>query len=420
MKKLFCILLAFCLLLTSCAAPAEPSESYEPGTTDAFLHGDSSMPEPSEKDGDSEPEESASSESSAPAPSAGSEQDEPVDPLLARVHVSEPELIYTDKELKFTLDGSFCTLRQDDGSVLYWETANGSNYPPFLLYKGTEDDPLQEWLGLFEWDFGEVRHNRASTLWVQNFYQYEDGTLIGFVHREDLARNNDEGMNNFWIGLGISEDGGYHWKYLGDVLGTVMNWKMTDADGQPNMGGVPYIVHDGYFYIYYNEYITKTTRYIACARMSVEETLACAKEGTLPEVRKYDGEGWDADPFTDYGAPVIPGSTDGYMDSHADAVWCEPLGRYLMTVQTHAKGNLWMFLSEDGVHWDQKILIDSVKTGDTMHPYSTFVGLEDSSDDFSTVGAHFYLYFPRKGMGKMYDHEDVYRVEITVDPEITE
>ena len=33
-----------------------------------------------------------------------------------RVHISKPALVYNDEELGFTLDGSCCTMRRDDGA----------------------------------------------------------------------------------------------------------------------------------------------------------------------------------------------------------------------------------------------------------------------------------------------------------------
>lgn len=362
----------------------------------------------------SEPESSTAQAVSETETCAESEP--PAEPLsiTERILISEPELICADRDMTFSFDSVIATLRQEDGSILYWLTNNGQT-PRYPMYRGTEDNILQERTGLFEWDYNGIRtDDPSSTVWLMNIYKHTDGTLIGFVHREDLYDNNDEEKANFYIGLAISTDGGNHWKYGGDIIGSYMNHKLGRDEPQPNMGGVPYLVVGDYFYLYYNEYISATGRYIGMARCQVDETVEALKNGTLPKVEKLGRNGFDIDPMEGIGKMVVPHSNTGYHDVHADAAWCEPLGRYLLTVQTHQMGQLQMYISEDGIRWDAYVLLDDIGFGDHMQPYSTFVGFEDASDDFHVVGSRFYIYFPRKGIGSNYGYDDLYRVEVQI------
>ncbi len=397
MKKLLCTL-AVLLVLTGCSAGRTSESSVSESLPDSV---------------------SSVSEADA-SPSAVSPEDseaEPADPnaprTFGRITVGAPELVVPDNGMPYTLDGTFATLRQPDGSILYWETANGDR-PYFYLHRGTAEDPFASLETTFGWDYNGYRVEWPSGVWVQNLYQWEAGTLIGFIHREDLERNNDAGANDYFIGLAISTDGGLHWTYGGDILSTVQNGDAVHS----NMGGVPYLVVGDYFYIYYNEFNRNGVMYPSAARCRIDETVEALKDGTVPVAEKYAGDGvWGVDGMTGTGKPLI---ADGYgtgYDTHADAAYCAPLGRYLLTLQTHGLSRLLLYQSDDGLNWDdyEPIVLDQAQEGVFMQPYSTFVGLtEDASDDFSTVGACFYLYFPRKGMGAGYAYDDLYRVQVTI------
>ena len=405
MKKLLCILVSL-LALTGCSAGQAPSG--DPASDSAS---DSASAAVSDTAGSSSGASTADS-------SEGGGASEPADPdaprSFGRITVGAPALVYPDSEMPYTIDGSFSTLRQPDGSILYWETANGDR-PYFYLHRGTAEDPLASLEATFAWDYNGYRVEWPSGVWVQNLYQCEDGTLIGFIHREDLERNNDAGANDYFTGLAISTDGGRNWTYGGDILSTVQNGDVSHN----NMGGVPYLVVGDYFYIYFNEFSQTGAMYTSVARCRIDETVAALREGTVPAAEKYAGDGvWGVDGMTGTGTILVADSYSTGYDTHADAAYCAPLGRYLLTLQTHGLSKLLLYQSDDGLNWDdyEPIVLDQAQEGVFMQPYSTFVGLtEDASNDFSTVGDSFYIYFPRKGMGAGYAYDDLYRVLVTID-----
>ena len=176
--------------------------------------------------------------------------------MLERIHIEEPKLLYRDAEMKLSMDGSCCTLRHPDGKIEFWSTDLCS--PPYYRhFLGTADDPFAEVLPDFEWDYNGHKEPWPSGVWVQSFYQCDDGMLIGFTHREDLNKEDIDYPQNYHIGFSVSHDGGKHWKYLGDVLGTCQNYisKRRTGGKYPNVAGVPFLAgKDGYFYFYFNEY----------------------------------------------------------------------------------------------------------------------------------------------------------------------
>ncbi len=92
------------------------------------------------------------------------------------------------------------------------------------------------------------------------------------------------------------------------------------------------------------------------------------------------------------GASILP-DVGFRPDSHAKGVYCKPLDRYLLTMQTNAEARLILFISTDG----------------------------DCTDDMNVIGKEFYIYYPRKGvfLGTSldkydYGYDDLYRVKVTI------
>ena len=71
--------------------------------------------------------------------------------LKDKIHVSETEIVYTDDQLTYTVDGSCCTLRRPDGKFDFLTTDLGGQ-PYYRHFRGPADDPFAEELEPFEWD----------------------------------------------------------------------------------------------------------------------------------------------------------------------------------------------------------------------------------------------------------------------------
>lgn len=355
--------------------------------------------------------------------------------IKERIHVSAPELVYKDEELSYTVDGSCCTLRRPDGKIDFFTTDLGE-LPYYRHFRGTAEDPFAEELPPFTWDYNNFKSTWPCGLWVQSFYRCDDGMLVGFTHREDLNKTDLDYPQNYHLGFSVSHDGGEHWKYLGDVCGTICNYISKNRTGgkYPNMGGVPFFAgKDGYFYFYFNEYSKEYERYISGARVPMKEAIEMIRRGESPAplVKKYSGgDVWDTEPMYGTAARMFPEDcTDiryfedcGYKyDCHSDAAYCSALDKYMIVVQSARQ--LILFFSDDGAHWEEHVVAATAEPYTGLFYYSTIVGLDDeASDDFSTVGHGFYIYYTHKiGFLRLpnnygdYTNDLYYRCRVTID-----
>ncbi len=317
-----------------------------------------------------------------------------------RIEVGPLEVVYTDDQLSFTVDASCCKLRNEDGSVDFWTTDLGE-LPYHRHFRGTEEDPFATELEPFEWDYNGYPDEWPRGVWVQSFYRCDDGMLIGFIHREDLIHDSNTYPHSYFIGFGVSHDGGKHWKYLGDVCGNVCNFTGFYA----NMKGVPYFAaKDGYFYLIFNDFLENKFSFVTSARVPMDEAIECIRRGELPKVKKYSGNGiWDTDPMKGTGAPILPKELgDRYFNSHSDAAYCSALDKYVLVLQTLNPNQVGLFFSDDCVTWEGPLYIDAIPDEDVEKEYcaySMIVGLgEEANADYSTIGHEFYVYFTHKSL----------------------
>lgn len=331
-----------------------------------------------------------------------------------RIHISPAELIFTDEQQTFTQDGSCCTLRRPDGKIEFWTTDLGA-LPYYHHFLGTTENPFAEELEPFTWDYNGYKDTWPCGVWVQNMYNCGDGLFFGFVHREDIHKTDPGYKNNYHIGFGVSHDGGHHWKYLGDVCSNVCNYQRKYA----NMGGVPFFAgKDGYFYFYFNDFSTDFKPYVTAARLPIKESIEMIRHDELPLslVKKYSGNGvWDTDPMTGTAAPMMPEVEGCHFDSHSDSAYCAALDKYLLIARDGSR--LHLLLSDDCAHWEDPILMFAAEPATGYVSYATIVALDnEASDDFSTVGHDFYVYFTYKPNGSRdYDYDLYYRCRVTID-----
>ena len=341
---------------------------------------------------------------------------------MSRLQIGQPEIIYTDSQMPYTMDASWASLRENDGSMTVFETAMALN-PYYFRNSGTPGDPLQTALAPYSLDYNGYNHMWPSGCWIPNIYKHTDGTLVGFVHREDLypANGRTDGGNNFFIGLAKSTDGGLHWIYLGDVITTRGNGAGNAAFA--NLGGVPYLIVNGDVYLYFNEHEGQTAsdhRFLAVARAKLQDIMAAVQAGQVPPFQKYSQGAWTEDGMTGLGSEVISGSlcrNDWFSayDFHSDATYCKPLGRYLITVQTHGANLLKLYSSADGVDWRFEANLDFAPG--CMLPYSSFISFDPTdSADSHDVGGDFYIYFTRKKLAN-YDDDTLCRIKCSIKPQ---
>ena len=343
---------------------------------------------------------------------------------MATIKMGDIEIARTDEQLPITIDASLGAYRLPDGSIRYFESTLASP-PYYFLFRGSAEDPFEKQEGVFE-----VAHNGYPDPfreWPRGVFVVgvaeHKGALIGVCHREHLLNWNDssvwnEGAPNdmvYTIGLAISEDQGLHWEYRGDVCSNVIN----RMDGDGNMGGCPVLKVGPWLQFFFNDYNRDRTRHITAARCDLDECVDAMRAGKLPLVLKYSyDDKFESDAMLGVGTKIIPESDQPGYDTHACAAYCAPLGKYLMTVQTHWHGKLLMYQSDDAIHFDpEPIVVHDIGEGPVVQPYSTFVAIteDDSSADMTTIGREFYIYWPVKHLDHGYDCDTLYRRKFTVE-----
>jgi hypothetical protein len=225
----------------------------------------------------------------------------------------------------------------------------------------------------------------------------------------------------YTVALCYSVDRGDTWTFLGDIVG--VNESDTSCGVGCNIGGVPYLVVDGYFYVYYNETQSGTRqRWPSVARAGVADVLYAARRTRVTRWRKYAQGGWYEDGLTGLGSRLfavpLPGTG---VDLHNDAAFCRPLNEYLLTCHMYCpspppRDRLYVYRSPDGINWDRGTVLVEAATADRHPTYSFFASLdEQASSDCRSVGGDFYIYYlnmffePTKG-----EHLPMYRVKVTV------
>jgi hypothetical protein len=337
--------------------------------------------------------------------------------LAQHIQIGEAELLYTEDEMPIRYDGSMSTIKKDDNSMYFFHSF-GCRIPPeakrrsrHSWHYGPPLDPLKvHHLSRTDddfWDYnGYYRNMEQEGIWILGMYKRDNGDLLGITHSEVRDFPGERGDQVFSIGLGYSTDHGESWTYCGEIV----------RAGEPhtNVGGGAYIIKDDYIYVYYNDRDTIDRIKRPCvARARLKAVLKDAARHKVGKWYKYKAGKWDTPGLSDKsGTGVIP-LEYGAEDVHSDAAYCTALGRYLLTVQTHAANKLLLFSSENGVDWEQEAVVDIAGEGE-MQPYSSFVDYDGPADDCREVDGSFYIYYPRKRLDD-HEYDYMYRRLVTIE-----
>jgi len=341
------------------------------------------------------------------------------------------------------VDASFSTLRETNNSIgLFYTFANGLAY-----YTGTPDQPLQslQWSETiqhaFPYNYPVDIRSRLPTdhVYIPNIYATAgQDPLIGFVHYEDVAScppgsgdavgNLPASCSSYHIGIAASSDRGRTWRYMGHVLNTYRNGGYGVTSDKTNIGGIPYIVKDGWFYVYYMEYPSSGSGYVSVARVAVTDLVHAAQTGLVsPPWTKYSNGSWTQSGLTGLGTPILPAPYT-VVNIQGDAVYSTWTKKYYLAVgdpyfsPTNPVVML-LFSSTDGVNWGSP---NSVAVGKNIYP--TIVADSWIDDDFHSVGRSFSLIYPQLSPrsndptylkcdkdASHYSCQDIYQTRVTLD-----
>lgn len=333
---------------------------------------------------------------------------------VAGLDIQSPELVYTTGSAPAN-DGSLCTWKKDNNNLYVLN----AKWDDFQLYYGPISNPYQNYVGK-----STFNHNGwIGLIWMSNVYKYSDGTLLGICHRE--AYWSDSSVNCFYLGLAKSTDNGLTWNYLGDVITPQVNYKEPVTNGvnscAGNVAGDPYLIVGEYLYLYYNDQ-TGTERRSCVARAKLSDIKTAIDANNVTPFYKYNNGTWTQPGMSGVGSNILPGGvisntgldyhpTHHNKDFHSDAAYCSALGKYLITVNYEDVSGLYLYSSTDGINWSEETVLDRDYSLTYTMWYSTFMSLSPgSSDDCSTVGNDFYIYYPHDISGT----QSFYSIHFTV------
>ena len=131
---------------------------------------------------------------------------------------------------------------------------------------GTLEHPYRtlEWSNYVPGYWDKNGHSTQG-VWLMSMYHIGENELLGFTHNESCYNEDKpcvEDAKSFSLGLGYSSDNGRTWLFLGEIV----RHFQYEEHPENNMGGVPYFLVDGYFYIYFQEYAENDVPYPGVAR----------------------------------------------------------------------------------------------------------------------------------------------------------
>jgi hypothetical protein len=272
------------------------------------------------------------------------------------------------------LDASLATVPQGSTMDFYHSAAD-----EIQKFNGTLDHPAQSSIYHGPGHFTNP-HNLPGEWWIPNIYRTSTGGLLAFAHIEKA----DPATTGWWaIGLAYSTDQGNTFTKLGYIV----THEVHDTGPNINIGGVPYVIKDGYFYIYYDEKAEHV------ARAPVADVLAAAEQGNVSDWRKYFNGGWAEPGLSGRASPILPARPITAYLTHGDAAYSTYLDKFLLISYNQDVGKgIYFAMSKDPTKYDEPAWIQYNRSGkDSLSPYETIVNVDGT--DNGVVGQEFYVYF---------------------------
>ncbi|MGC4746249.1 hypothetical protein ACLQ28_11365 [Micromonospora sp. DT201] len=253
-------------------------------------------------------------------------------------------------------------------------------------------------------------HGLDGRWWIASMYRTPEGHLLAFCHIE----NADPQTSGWWAGgLAYSTDNGEHFTLLGKTLAA----RDKAPDGSTgNIGGMPYVLKDGYFHVYFTEFGMPVV-----ARASVATVIDAAKRGTVSPWTKYYNGTWSEPGMHGRATEVVGASPTNNYDSHGAAAYSTYLGKYLLTGSSGGQGQgIFLAIGDDPARFDtpSSMLSSNANKKPTLQPYETIVGADGSTN--GVVGREFYVYYgyffrwPHNGVSVSKDLRWLYRQKVTL------
>lgn len=287
--------------------------------------------------------------------------------------------------LKWFMDGTLGAMKSGDEVQLYG--ANGSKP---VRVTGTPQNPLHKvdrvMISTSNRDF---RYLSGGPIFVDP----QSKRIFLFYHAE-IHRGTEK---NFYSVLGLSvqtDEKGLEFTDLGPIF--MANVSNEKALGAVEECGAPYIIKEGYFYVYARDKMSDgnlRVSNLSVARAKVADVVQAGLKGRNVEWRKYCNQTFSEPATGGKSTPLEKGNPGTrWMDMSYNTV----LKKYIMVVAANtwpAKVELFMTCSDDGIVWSERKKLAS-ENGESFYP--SILGFRKDSRQ---TGAEFYIYYTysRKG-----------------------
>ena len=307
--------------------------------------------------------------------------------------VGEREVIATKEQrdalgLKCFMDGNVGVLTSGDEVQLY-----GANGREPVRVIGRRADPLQ-------------RVDRVSIATSNKDFQYlaggplfrdpQSSRIFLFYHAE-IHRGTEK---NFYSVLGLAiqtDEQGLKFKDLGPIFAA--NIPNANAKSAVEVCGSPYIIRDGYFYVYARDVMTDGTEgrlrqsNLSVARAEVEEAVRAGIAGKSAQWTKYYNGAFSEPAVGGKSSPLEAGNPGTrWMDISYNAT----LDKVIMVVAANTSAHdveLFITSSKDGIHWADRRRL-AAENGEAFYP--SIVGF---LDDPRRTEKEFYVYYTFSAKG---------------------
>lgn len=306
------------------------------------------------------------------------------------LEISEPVVAISSRDFEYANGAKY----QPDASISVLNTATLNTWILPMWDKehggiahakvyGTIDQPIKQviWIKKKNELFKNISKEFDGNYWIVNTYENEKG-ILAFIHVENAQGTNIGRIGKSRLALAWSDDNGETFSFLGNII---------EPFGDPapfNVQGIPYIIKDGYFYIYFHDVSGLTV-----ARARVEEVVSAARSGTTSKWMKYAGPefGFSSD---GRGGKAKRIGIDGI--SHSDAA-CSSYNNkcyLLLTRMNYGGGDSWIKLyeSNNGVKWNYLQTIMREPTNNPTEGFQYVTILNKDGSDNSSVGREFIVY----------------------------
>lgn len=321
--------------------------------------------------------------------------------------VAEREVVATRSQrdalgLSWFPDGNVGMAQGDANLWLY--AANGSNP---VRVGGTRGQPLRTVQRV------TIHSKNKSVRYLAGGPLYRDpdsGRLFLFYHAE-IHRRSDRDFYSV-LGLAIQSDtDGLAFADLGPIY--TANIPRESAQASVELCGAPYVVREGYFYMYARDVmqgVPPTRVNLSVARAKVADVVAAGLAGQNVIWKKFH-EG-------SFAEPALGGRSTALEKGNPDVRWMDVsynnvLRQYIMIVAANtAPRQVAMFVawSDDGITWsDRRKFADD--HGECFYPSILGFG-----EDQRQTGAEFYVYYTSSATGSFERWNDavIARRKVTV------